>query len=419
MSDAMSPLRRRSIAALLATLTATTVLLAPRADAQSDGCVMWGSICVPPEGKAVIDSVQRTPATNNHRIMEALGELEAMGVPRDEVLRNGLGRFPIGGKTNYVHDWLYPRFGPGFRFHQGTDMFADHGTPIRSPVDGVATSSNNSLGGLTVRVTMPDGTYFYLAHLSDLAPGFQSGMQVAVGDVVGYVGNSGNARTTPPHLHIGIYPQGGPAVDPKPILDRFLAEAEARLPEVIEAYRQAYGVSGPPVTAPPPPPEAPPSPPAPQPGPAPQPEATPAPEEMVEEVAVQAKTDQPPAEVAAAEKKAGKGDGKARKGDGKADKAGKAGKAKGKRATSPEVMWVKIGPVAKPIPLETTAGKRSMGEADVTDFVDSLDGQSDGRSDGKAAEKGAGKDRRKAADKDVVPRRGWLTSVLRGSLASR
>lgn len=254
---------------------------------------MWGSICVPPEAKRIIDSVPRTPASTNHRLLDGLAELEAMGVPREEAMRVGLGRFPIAGRANYVHDWLYPRFGPGFRFHQGTDVFADHGTPLQAPVDGVATSNNGGLGGLTVRITMPDGTYIYMAHLSGLAEGFQQGMQVSVGDVIGYVGDSGNARGGAPHLHIGIYPRGGPAIDPKPLLDRWLAEAEARLPMVIEAFRDAYGVDGPPVTAPPttaPPPPSPPppadvpadvSPPA-EDAPAPPDEDGPAPEAEVE-----------------------------------------------------------------------------------------------------------------------------------------
>jgi hypothetical protein len=246
MSWAMSTLRRTLIA-LLVLLASAAALMLPIQPAHA--CEMWGSICVPPEAKKVIDSVARTPASNNYDLVDALAELESIGVPREEALRVGLGRFPVAGRANYVHDWLYPRFGPGIRFHQGTDVFADHGTPLRSPVDGIAKSDSNSLGGLTVKIYLPDGTYFYLAHLSGLAPGFVSGQPVKVGDVVGYVGDSGNAKGGQPHLHIGIYPQGGAAIDPKPILDRFLAEAEARLPAVVQAYRDAYGTDGPPVPA--------------------------------------------------------------------------------------------------------------------------------------------------------------------------
>jgi murein DD-endopeptidase MepM/ murein hydrolase activator NlpD len=204
----------------------------------------WGQ--VPPEAQRIIDSVPRTGPSSSKSLVEALAELEALGVDRDEAMRVGMGRFPIAGTATYVHDWLFPRYGPGFRFHLGTDVFAPHGTPIRTPVDGVATTNTQPLGGLTVRVTMDDGTYFYLAHLSGLVEGFTDGMRVQTGDVVGYVGDSGNARGGAPHLHIGIYPQGGAPVDPKPILDQFLAEAQARLPEVIEAYRAAGYGSAPP-----------------------------------------------------------------------------------------------------------------------------------------------------------------------------
>jgi peptidoglycan LD-endopeptidase LytH len=214
----------------------------------------WGQI--PPEAQRIIDSVPRTGPSSSKELVEALAQLEALGVDRDEAMRVGMGRFPIGGTATYVHDWLFPRYGPGFRFHLGTDVFAPHGTPIRAPVDGVATTNTQPLGGLTVRVTMDDGTYFYLAHLSGLAEGFTDGMRVQTGDVVGFVGDSGNARGGAPHLHIGIYPQGGAPVDPKPILDQFLAEAQARLPEVIEAYRAAgYGAPPPEAPAEPAPPQ--------------------------------------------------------------------------------------------------------------------------------------------------------------------
>jgi murein DD-endopeptidase MepM/ murein hydrolase activator NlpD len=227
---------------------------------------------VPPEAQRIIDSVPRSGPSSSARLVGALAELEALGVPRTEAMRVGMGRFPIAGTATYVHDWLFPRWGPGFRFHLGTDLFAPMGTPIRAPVDGIATTRTQALGGLTVRVTMPDGTFFYLAHLSGLVDGFVDGMAVRTGDIVGYVGDSGNARGGAPHLHIGIYPRAGPPVDPKPILDQFLTEAEARLPEVIQAYRDAgYGAEQAGSVQPPEPPSwlaAPPS--TPEPAPVPE-----------------------------------------------------------------------------------------------------------------------------------------------------
>lgn len=216
-------------------------------DAGGDGApAPAGGIVVPPEAQRIIDAVLRSGPSSNAALLDRLSVLQQLGLSEQEALRAGLGRFPIAGPARYSHDWLYPRYGPGFRFHLGTDVFAPHGTPVRAPVDGIAVSDSGGLGGLTVKVVMTDGTYFYLAHLAGLVEGFVDGMPVATGDVVGYVGDSGNARGGAPHLHIGIYPHGGPPIDPKPVLDQFLAEAEARLPEVIAAYqaaRQAGAVS--------------------------------------------------------------------------------------------------------------------------------------------------------------------------------
>ena len=215
-------------------------------DPQGDGApVPAEGIVVPAEAQKIIDSVQRTGSNSNGALLTALSELVALGMSQDEAYRLGLGRFPIAGPARYSHDWLYPRYGPGFRFHLGTDVFAAHGTPVRAPVDGVAVSHQDPLGGLSVKVQMPDKTYFYLAHLAGLVDGFTDGMPVRTGDIVGYVGDSGNAKGGSPHLHLGIYPKGGAAVDPKPILDQFLVEAMAQVPALVAAWKEAHPVSAP------------------------------------------------------------------------------------------------------------------------------------------------------------------------------
>jgi murein DD-endopeptidase MepM/ murein hydrolase activator NlpD len=224
-------------------------------DAGGDGTAApSGGIVVPPEAQAIINAVPRSGPSSNSTLLERLDALRDLGLSEEETLRVGLGRFPIAGPARYSHDWLYPRYGPGFRFHLGTDVFAAYGTPVRAPVDGVVQSANGGLGGLTVKVFMADGTYFYLAHLSGLVDGFKDGMAVRTGDIVGYVGDSGNARGGAPHLHLGIYPHGGAPVDPKPILDQFLAEAGARIPQLVDAYRRSVPAAPP---APPAVPEAP------------------------------------------------------------------------------------------------------------------------------------------------------------------
>lgn len=207
----------------------------PEGDGDGGGPITWGT--VPPEAQKIIDSVVRTPPNSSQDLYDAVQELVDLGLRRDEAIRIGFGRFPIAGVAKYSHDWLFPRYGPGFRFHQGTDVFAPFGTPLRAVVDGTLSAKSSALGGLTLKLFTDDGTYFYYAHLSALADGFVDGMTVKTGDIIGYVGDSGNAKGGAPHLHIGVYPQGGAATDPKPLLDQFLADATEALPGIIDQVR--------------------------------------------------------------------------------------------------------------------------------------------------------------------------------------
>ncbi|WP_034387995.1 M23 family metallopeptidase [Deinococcus sp. YIM 77859] len=103
------------------------------------------------------------------------------------------------------------------RRHEGVDIFAPRGTPIRATTRGLVLNvGENRLGGRTVTLLGPGGQRHYYAHL-DRYPDLQEGDWVEAGDVVGYVGDSGNAKGTPPHLHYGIYELGG-AINPYPLL---------------------------------------------------------------------------------------------------------------------------------------------------------------------------------------------------------
>jgi len=219
-----------------------------------DGGAPSGPRTVPPEAQAIIDSIPRSAANSSRTLYEAVQQLVALGLSEQEAIRVGFGRFPVAGVATFIHDWYFPRWGPGFRFHMGTDVFATHGTPVRSPVDGTATAGGGALGGLYVKVFQPDGSYFYLAHLAGLPEGFQNGMTVRTGDIVGFVGSSGNARGGKPHVHLGIYDAAGRATDPKPVLDQMLADALAALPGIVEQLRAQQPVPAtpaPPVPAPP------------------------------------------------------------------------------------------------------------------------------------------------------------------------
>jgi murein DD-endopeptidase MepM/ murein hydrolase activator NlpD len=188
---------------------------------------------VPPGYQELMNSVRRSKANSTRDLLAAIQPLMDSGLSPEEAIGKGFGRFPIAGYATFVDDWWFPRYTPSFHLHQGTDIFAAHGTPVRAPVDGVLKQGNGAVGGLAAYVTQPDGTYFYMAHLSGFASGQSTGDQVKVGDIVGYVGDSGNAIGGAPHVHLQLHPKGGPPVNPKPYLDQFIAEALAAVPQLV------------------------------------------------------------------------------------------------------------------------------------------------------------------------------------------
>jgi len=180
---------------------------------------------VPPEVQALIDAYPRTAASSTEELTQVLAAL-----PEDKRVR-GYGRFPVAGLARWSHDWLFPRHTPTFHTHEGTDVFAERGTPVTSPAAGTVTLRHGSVGGLAVRVTQPDGTYWYLSHLDTVT--VDDGASVVPGDVVGTVGDSGNAKGGAPHVHVEVHPYGGAAHDPKRVLDAYYAEALAAAPDVL------------------------------------------------------------------------------------------------------------------------------------------------------------------------------------------
>ena len=132
----------------------------------------------------------------------------------------GLGLFPVKGRTDQAIGsfWGNERDG-GARRHEGVDIFAPRGTPAVAATDGTITRTGESkLGGRVVWLADAQGQHLYYAHLDKQL--VQPGQRVRAGDTLGLVGNTGNARTTAPHLHFGIYRAGRGAVDPWPFLHR-------------------------------------------------------------------------------------------------------------------------------------------------------------------------------------------------------
>lgn len=175
------PLTRRSLAdaAQSTATTTTTTAAAPPPPAADPGA----SSAVPGRHGAV--------------------DLQYLPLPRTCAIRSSFGAPRSGGRR-----------------HQGIDVMVPRGTPIYASRAGTITKINvdypGSLAGNAVYLTLPDGTYFFHAHLDRVAAGIARGSQVAAGTLLGYVGSTGNARG--PHLHLEIHPRGGAAVDPYPIL---------------------------------------------------------------------------------------------------------------------------------------------------------------------------------------------------------
>ena len=120
-------------------------------------------------------------------------------------------------KTQISNTWHAARGND--RLHEGQDIFAPQGTPILSATEGyIVRIGENSLGGQTVWVMGAGGRSYYYAHLDAYAPGIAVGDFVTNKTVLGYVGTTGNAAGTPPHLHFGVYSSGS-AINPLPLLE--------------------------------------------------------------------------------------------------------------------------------------------------------------------------------------------------------
>ena len=119
---------------------------------------------------------------------------------------------PVPG-ASFMNDWGFPR--GSTRFHEGTDLFAGKGTTIYAPASGVVSFGSNNLGGTTFSLSTNSGWVIYGAHLADT---IGSSGPVSAGTPIGVVGASGNAAGGDPHLHLGIKPAGGSAINPYPSL---------------------------------------------------------------------------------------------------------------------------------------------------------------------------------------------------------
>ena len=123
------------------------------------------------------------------------------------------GVCPVDQPNTFVDTWGAPR--SGGRTHKGVDLLAARGTPVKAIHEGILFRvDEGGLGGLYIWLRSPWGDEYYYAHLNEFGRGVVTGKQVSQGDLIGYVGTSGNSPDYIPHLHFEYHPGGGSAVNP-------------------------------------------------------------------------------------------------------------------------------------------------------------------------------------------------------------
>lgn len=138
---------------------------------------------------------------------------------------NGAGMTcPVASPVRHSNDWLAPR--SGGRLHQGNDLFAPWGSTLVAVEAGTidrSSDTDSGLGGVTLWLRGDSGTRWYYAH--NAVNLVARGARVAAGEPIALLGNTGNARSTPPHLHFEMHPGGGGATNPYPLLAQLCRRA--------------------------------------------------------------------------------------------------------------------------------------------------------------------------------------------------
>jgi murein DD-endopeptidase MepM/ murein hydrolase activator NlpD len=176
--------------------------------------------------------IEKTPTmtatadTRKERDTEFATRAKALFAP----LNGSSLQMPVVGVRPYelTNSWGNSRDG-GKRKHKGIDIFAPKGTAIVAVADGIISYlGEQPKGGNCLWLTTENGASFYYAHLDRWAAGLFEGMEVRSGELLGYVGNTGNAKYTPSHLHFGVN-ENDEMVNPYPILTHAVMVARAKV----------------------------------------------------------------------------------------------------------------------------------------------------------------------------------------------
>lgn len=127
--------------------------------------------------------------------------------------------FPVGGKHTFSDEYGAPRATIPSGSHEGNDIFAAMGTPVVAVADGrIYRVGTRKVSGNRLWLRDEAGYRFFYAHLAGFAAAAFNGADVRAGDVVGYVGNTGDAEPTPPHLHFQVHMPDRSAINPFPVI---------------------------------------------------------------------------------------------------------------------------------------------------------------------------------------------------------
>ena len=149
--------------------------------------------------------------------------------------------FPVYGSHNYTDTFGAFRADTGF--HQGNDVFAAAGAPVVAVTSGrLFNVGTLRISGNRLWVRSDKGDCFFYAHLSAFATDARDGLRVKAGQVVGFVGSTGDAERTPPHLHFEVHPGCGPAVDPYPFLRAWEGRRDVPAAAWLVRYARESGV---------------------------------------------------------------------------------------------------------------------------------------------------------------------------------
>jgi murein DD-endopeptidase MepM/ murein hydrolase activator NlpD len=157
--------------------------------------------------------------------------------------------FPVTPPFNFADTYGAPRMtGTAYQHtHEGTDIFGAYGSPVIAVSRGIVVRMGVAkLGGNKLWLKATDGTEYYYAHLSAFVAGFTDGTIVEAGDTIGFLGDSGNARGTPPHVHFEVHPGGGGPVNPYPFLDAVRRSDSSALLKASQAAAAAANTTPPP-----------------------------------------------------------------------------------------------------------------------------------------------------------------------------